>query len=59
MHIKSFPKQQYNYPFRTKFTSAAQQLWKLLIKTITSLPKKESPATSDKKAEFNNLVLFT
>lgn len=59
MRIKSFPKQQYNYPFRTKIISATQHLWKLLIKAITSPPKKESPAISDKKAEFNNIVLFT
>lgn len=35
MHIKSFPKQQYNYPFRTKSSRATQQPWKLLIKAIT------------------------
>lgn len=55
MHIKSFPKQQYNYPFRTKSSRATQQPWKPLIKAIT---ETESLLTSDIKAEFNNFDHF-
>lgn len=55
MRIKSFPKQQYNYPFRKKSSRTTQQPWKPLIKAIT---EKESLVTSDIKAEFNNLVHF-